>query len=70
MKTYKREIAGVVLGFDLCLFLISATIYKVSPDEAVFILDIAKFLYPGTMALVAAAFGIDWYSKQGPGAKP
>lgn len=55
-KTYKREIAGVMLAYCAAMGLL----YTMGNDRALQVIDL--FFYP-SLAFAAGAFGFDEYAK-------
>lgn len=68
-KTYKREVAFATMFFVLCLFIYSIIQHSYDPPGAKHTSDIAKFMFPWATLLLASLFGMDWWAKQGSGAK-
>ena len=65
-KTYKREVAFAIMAIEVLFLLWSAV--ADDPDKAEHLFDLAKFLMPFASGLLMAAFGVDWWSRQGKGA--
>lgn len=60
-KTYKREVAFSLMTIEVIFLFWSAL--AATPAHAEHLFDIAKFLMTPATALMAGAFGADWWGK-------
>ena len=61
-KTYKREVSFGIMSVEIGLILAAAVVDDPAHAERLF--KLAQFLMPFSSALLAGAFGADWWSKQ------
>ena len=61
-KTYKREVSFALMS--VVIFLTFWSAFATTTAHAEHLFNLAKFLMPFASALLAGAFGADWWSKE------
>ena len=64
-KTYKREVSFAIMAIEMVL--VAASALASDPAHAEHLFRLAQFLMPFASGLLMAAFGADWWAKQGKG---